>query len=289
MTAPTSITIESAADHLPLAVYRWPAPPDARGVVQISHGLAEYGLRYDRLAQALTSAGFAVVAHDHRGHGASVSDTVVHGGFGEAGWDALAADLVAVSTRLADEHPGLPLFLLGHSMGSFALQEAIVHHSPLYRGVVLSGSTALDVLAAGMADGPVGDLSAFNAGFEPRTGYEWLSRDEAEVDAYVADPLCGFDLEPDTVPRLFSGAARLAEPANLAHIRPDLPILLVSGTDDPLAGGGELIRLLGERYRNAGVTDVTIKLYPAARHEVFNETNRNEVTADVTGWLLAHA
>jgi alpha-beta hydrolase superfamily lysophospholipase len=217
-----------------------------------------------------------------------VSDAVGLGGFGEVGWDALVDDLVAVSRAIAADQPELPLFLIGHSMGSFALQQAIVDHSDLYRGVVLSGSTALDVMAAGMAEGPVGDLSAFNAGFEPRTGYEWLSRDEAEVDKYVADPLCGFDLAPTTVSEAFSGAVRLADPAVLAGIRSDLPILVVSGDKDPLAGGGQLVELLAQRYRDAGVADVTVKLYPQARHEIFNETNRDEVTSDVIDWLIAH-
>ena len=145
-------------------------------------------------------------------------------------------------------------------MGSFAAQSVLLEHSDLYTGVVLSGSTALDLLAAGLAqaEGPVG-LEAFNAGFEHRTGYEWLSRDEAEVDAYVADPLCGFDLPDETVPALFGAAATRGRPGALARIRPDLPILVASGSADPLAGGGELVQVLGQRYRDAGVTDVTVQ------------------------------
>lgn len=156
--------------------------------------------------------------------------------------------------------------------------------------MVLSGSTALDVLAQGMAaSGGAGDLTAFNAGFEPRTGFEWLSRDEAEVDKYVADPMCGFDLADDVLPQIFSEAARLGDPEVLATVRSDLPVLLVSGQDDPLAGGGQLINLLGQRYTAAGLTDVTVQVYPEARHEVFNETNRDEVTALVVDWLKRHA
>src|SRR3546814_8251377 len=129
----------------------------------------------------------------------------------------------------------------------------MLEHSEQYAGVVLSGSTALDVLAAGMSqsEGPVG-LEAFNAGFENRTGYEWLSRDEAEVDLYVADPLCGFDLPDATVPAIFSPAARVADPAT---VRDDLPLLVTSGSADPLAGGGQLVELLGQRYQDAGLTD----------------------------------
>ena len=286
-TTYTKTSVPSKVDATPLAVYAWPPPDVPRGVVQISHGVAEHAARYDRLAKAFTAAGYAVHSHDHRGHGASVSETVARGGFGAGGWSGLVADLVAVGEQLHAERPDLPLFLVGHSMGSFALQEAILDHSELYTAVVLSGSTALDLLAANLsASGEAGgDLSAFNAGFEHRTGYEWLSRDEAEVDKYVADPLSGFELDAATLPALFGSAARLADPEVLAGIRSDLPILLVSGDADPIAGGGRLVEVLGQRYRDAGVTDVTVRLFPGARHEIFNETNRDEITDYVIDWL----
>ena len=283
-------TFTSPSDGLALARYTWGADLESpRGVVQIAHGLGEHSARYARVAQALTAAGYRVAAIDHRGHGGSITNTP--GDFGAPGWDGLVADLVAFGTSLAESDPGLPLFLVAHSMGSFAAQSALLDHSDQYIGVVLSGTSALDVLAAGMAAAPEGapaGLEAFNAGFEHRTGYEWLSRDEAEVDAYVADPLCGFDAPPETMGALFSHVGRLADPEALAGIRSDLPLLLVSGDADPLAGGGQLIELLGQRYRDAGLTDVTVRLYPQARHEVFNETNRDEVVGDVVEWVRAH-
>lgn len=287
-------TFTSPTDDLALATYRWGGGIESpRGVVQIAHGLAEHSERYARVAHAFTDAGYVVVAMDHRGHGRSIN--AVPGDFGAAGWDGLVSDLVAFGTATRDEFPGLPLVLVGHSMGSFATQSVLLDHSEQYDAVVLSGSSAIDALAAGMAEGaaaagpdaPAG-LEAFNAGFEHRTGYEWLSRDEAEVDAYVADPLCGFDTPPETIPMLFSHAAALADPQRLEGVRPDLPLLLVSGDADPLAGGGQLIELLGQRYRDAGVRDVTVRLYPQARHEVFNETNRDEVIGDVVEWVRAH-
>ena len=287
----TTATFASPVDAIPLATYAWEALPagvPVRGVVQVSHGLAEHSARYDRLGTALNAAGFLAYATDHRGHGSSITD--VPGDFGAAGFEGLIADVAAYGASLAESRPGLPLFLAAHSMGSFAAQSVLLDHSAQYAGVVLSGSTALDVLAASMAqsEGPVG-LEAFNVGFEHRTGYEWLSRDEAEVDLYVADPLCGFDLPDATVPALFGAAARLADPAELARIRPDLPILIASGSADPLSGGGQLVQLLGQRYRDAGVADVTVTVYDEARHEIFNETNREEITADVVDWLIAHA
>lgn len=274
----------SDQDGLKIATFAWPTNVEpARGVVQIAHGLAEHSLRYARLAAALNAAGYHVGSTDHRGHGATIVGTP--GDFGTAGFEGLWKDVVQYGTILRENHPGLRLYLIGHSMGSFATQNLLLESSASYDGVVLSGSTAIDVMAANMGDAPAGDLSAFNAGFENRTGYEWLTRDDAEVDLYVADPLCGFALPAETTPALFANGDRLSTPTSVRH---DLPLFIISGSDDPLAGGGALVELLGQRYRAAGVEDVTVKVYPDARHEVFNETNRDEITADVVAWLQAH-
>ena len=286
MTSSTSSFL-SEADGTQVATYTWAnVTGKPTGVVQIAHGLAEHGERYDRFAKALNAAGFVVHAVDHRGHGRTANGRL--GDFGAAGFGGLIADLAQFGKVLRAQHGSLPLFLFAHSMGSFAAQAAMLDHASTWAGVVLSGSTALDVLAAGMAnapaDAPVG-LAAFNAGFEHRTGYEWLSRDDAEVDAYVADPWCGWEVPEDVIPSLFAPASRLADPALLAGIRNNLPVMIASGDADPLAGGGALIQLLGQRYREAGLTDVTVRLYPAARHEILNETNRDEVTADIVAWL----
>ncbi|MFC4224666.1 alpha/beta fold hydrolase [Lysinibacter cavernae] len=289
----TQTSFVSPADSRSIATYRWATGvPNPRGVVQIAHGAAEYGLRYDRLATALTSAGYLVYAQDHRGHGNSVTADAPLGSFGGGGWAALVGDISEFSRVIRAENPDLPLFLIAHSMGSMAAQAVILDHSELYDGVILSGSTAVDVLAAAL---PVGDdaaagtdLSAFNAGFEQRTGFEWLSRDEAEVDKYVADPLCGFDLEGDLL-QIVAQEARTGDVASLgSSIRHDLPILVVSGQADPLAGDGALVTVLANRYREAGLTDVTLQVYPEARHEIFNETNRDEITAFVIDWIEAH-
>jgi alpha-beta hydrolase superfamily lysophospholipase len=277
----------SSVDDTEIATSTWTDVDDPRGMVQIAHGLAEHAARYERFAEALNRAGFLVFATDHRGHGRTGRDRL--GEFGPAGFDGLIADVAEYGTAIAVDRHELPLFLFGHSMGSFASQAVMVGRSDLYAGVVLSGSTALDVVAAGMAEseGPAG-LEAFNVGFEHRTGYEWLSRDEVEVDKYVADPWCGFDVPETTIPSLFAPAGRLADPSVLAGIRNDLPILVASGSDDPLAGGGDLVELLGQRYRDAGVTDVTVTVYPGARHEILNETNRADITADIIDWLSLH-
>ena len=287
----TSSSFRSNADGTEIVSYTWAdVAGQPHGVVQIAHGLAEHGERYARFARALNAAGFVVHAVDHRGHGRTAGGRL--GDFGPAGFGGLIADVAQFGAALRSRQGPLPLFLFGHSMGSFAAQAAMLDPAPTWSGVVLSGSTALDAFAAAMAaapaDGPSG-LEAFNAGFEHRTGYEWLSRDAAEVDAYVADPWCGWPIPDDVIPSLFAPAPQLADPARLAGIRRDLPVLIASGDADPLAGGGALLQLLGQRYRAAGLADVTVTLYPGGRHEILNETNRDQVTADIVAWLRARA
>jgi alpha-beta hydrolase superfamily lysophospholipase len=287
--APRSGSFASPVDGLTITTWSWDdVPARPRGVVQLVHGLAEHGTRYGRLAAALNAAGFLVTATDNRGHGASISAEVPLGSFGAAGVTGFLGDIVAAGEKLAGEHPDLPLFLLGHSLGSMGAQSVLLDHSPRYAGAVLSGSTTLDGLMAVVQGLPADQpgLAAFNAGFEPRTGFEWLSRDQAEVDAYVADPLCGFPTEDAILGGVLGTAQRTTDPSELARIRPDLPVLVMSGDRDPVGGpGASNVTTLAERYRDAGLTDVTVRLYPEARHEVFNETNRDEVTADLVGWL----
>ena len=263
---------------------------DPHGAVQIAHGVAEHGSRYDRLAQALNAAGFLVFANDHRGHGRSVVSEDDLGNFGFAGFPGLVADVAAYgapsppSTRTCrSSWSRIPWAPSQHSRCCSTIGSS----TPGWCCPAPRHSTSWPASIAESGE-PVG-LEAFNAGFEHRTGYEWLSRDESEVDAYVADPLCGFDVPDEAIPQMFADAQRLADPDVLAGIRSDLPILIVSGQADPLAGGGQLVELLGQRYRDAGLTDVTTRVYPEARHEIFNETNRDEITADVVAWLRAHS
>jgi len=275
-----------AADGTTISAYRWAGGTAPKAIVQIAHGMGEHAARYRRLAEALTGAGYVVYANDHRGHGRTAGSAEHHGDLGSGGWPALVGDLGTLGTLARAEHPSIPRVLLGHSMGSFALQWYLLDHSADLDGAVLSGTTAIDVVAAGIDPTKDVDLSAFNAPFEPaRTEYDWLSRDPAEVDLYVADPACGFGLDANGAASMLAGAADTADAARLGNIRKDLPILLASGTADPLAGGGALIELVAERYRSAGLTDVTVTLYPDARHEIFNETNRDEITVAVLAWL----
>jgi alpha-beta hydrolase superfamily lysophospholipase len=174
----------------------------------------------------------------------------------------------------------VPVVLLGHSMGSFAAQQWILEHSDAVDGLVLSGTALLDLLEPALdLSGPM-DLSSFNAPFEQRTGYEWLSRDTAQVDLYVADPDCGFGLDVEGTRGMFAGGRAVTD---VSGIRADLPVLITVGDADPVNAGLALVNPLVERL--SGLKDVTLRVWPGARHEVFNETNRDEVVADLLAWL----
>ncbi len=276
----------TSADGEEIFLYRWSGDGDPKAIVQLAHGMGEHAGRYARLAEALVDAGYVVYANDHRGHGRTASTPDRHGDLGTGGWAGLVDDMRAVTARARAEHPGIPLVLVGHSMGSFALQQYLLTSSADIDGAVLSGTTAVDVIAGVLDPSQPADLSAFNAAFEPaRTEYDWLSRDDVEVDRYVDDPACGFGVDGPGLAGMLADAPALGDPERLGAIRADLPIYVFSGDADPLAGGGPLVELVAVRYRDAGVADVDVRLYPGARHETLNETNRDEVTTDLVAWL----
>jgi alpha-beta hydrolase superfamily lysophospholipase len=284
-SSPTTFTV-TGRDGTEVAAYRWEPTGTPRGVVQLTHGMGEHLLRYQHLADTLTAAGFLVHGQDHRGHGATAGGPDAQGVLGAAGWTGLVDDIDVLVQRARDEHPDLPLVLFGHSMGSFAAQQYVLDHSDRLAGLVLSGTAAIDLLEPALDLSAPMDLSAFNAAFEPaRTDYDWLSRDEAQVDAYVADPRCGFGIDADASRAMFAGARAVADPQRLAAIRKDLPVYITVGAADPVNGQLALSDALVERLRGAGLTDVTLAVWPDARHEIFNETNRDEVEADLLGWL----
>jgi alpha-beta hydrolase superfamily lysophospholipase len=236
-------------------------------------------------AAALTDVGYAVYAQDHRGHGQSVIGGEP-GNLGDDGWTALVADIGGLSAAARADHPGLPLILLAHSMGSFAAQQYLLDHGAEVDGVILTGTAVIDLLEPALdLDQPL-DLAMFNAPFAPaRTDYDWLSRDEAIVDAYVADPLCGFGVDTDAAKAMFTGARRFADPAAVAALPRDLPVYIAVGEMDPVNGGLTLLTPLTDRLAEAGLTDVTVVTYPDARHEILNETNRDEVIGSITTWI----
>lgn len=276
----------AGAGGLPIFTRSWRPDGDARGVVQVAHGMGEHSGRYARFAAALVGAGWWVVANDDRGHGNTAADPSYFGDFGEPGWDGLIEDLLTLGRRVDAESGGLPRVLFGHSMGSFAAQRVVLDHSGTIAAAVLCGTTAIDVLADVVVEGAGANLPDFNVAFEPaRTEYDWLSRDPDEVDKYVADPLCGFGVNAAGMVSIAKHAPRHADPAALDRVRKDLPILMIAGSADPINAGLALVEMVAQRYRDASIVDVTTTWYADARHEILNETNRDEVTADVLAWL----
>jgi alpha-beta hydrolase superfamily lysophospholipase len=283
MAASRSFTYPSA-DGTQIAAYRWDPEGAPRAAVQVTHGMGEHAQRYDHVARDLNKAGYVVYAQDQRGHGA----TAVGGDLGDlggAGWTGLVDDIGLLSARIRAEHPDLPLILLGHSMGSFAVQQYLLDHSDNVDAVVLTGTALIDLLEPALdLDQPL-DLTMFNAPFQPaRTDYDWLSRDEAVVDAYVADPLCGFGIDSPSAKGMFAGARRLADPVQLAAVRSSLPVYIAVGEADPVNGALTVLDPLVDRLREAGLTDITVATYPGARHEILNETNSAEVIGSLIKW-----
>lgn len=275
-----------SAGGVTIAAYRWDPDSEPRAAVQLTHGMGEHALRYADLAHALNDQGYVVYAQDHRGHGRTAGSVESLGQVGAQGWVEIVNDIERLRLRVREEHPTVPLVLIGHSMGSFAVQQYLLDHSTDVEAAVLTGTAAIDLLEPALDLAAPMDLSMFNAPFAPaRTDYDWLSRDEAQVDRYVADPYCGFGLDVDGGKQMFLSARQVADQSRLAGLRKDLPVYIAIGELDPVNGQLALVHALVGRYQQAGLTDVTLRVYPGARHEVFNETNRAEVVADLIAWL----
>jgi alpha-beta hydrolase superfamily lysophospholipase len=261
MTAAESIHSIPASDDKPIRVYQWKGSAPVRGIVQIAHGMGEHALRYRPIAQALVNAGYVVYANDHRGHGELAAQANTIGDFGPGGFPVLVDDMTRVTRMARDGEKGKPLVLLGHSMGSFAAQLYLLDHSELLDGVALSGTTALDLLGAAAMSGRW-KLEDLNASFEPaRTPFDWLSRDKAVVDAYIADPLCGFNVNAESYGSLFAVAPRLSTVQEISRICQDLPMLLFVGDLDPVNAKLTWLQPLIDRYREGGLTDVSWHVY----------------------------
>ncbi|MDH0622867.1 alpha/beta hydrolase [Pseudomonas chengduensis] len=293
----------NASDGTPLQVNHWYGDEPPRAAVMLAHGMAEHSLRYARLAEALVAAGFALYALDQRGHGATAERGTLGHYADEDGWSKVVGDLSTLNHHIRQQHPHTPIFLFGHSMGSYIGMAYLLGHSCSLQGAVLSGSNYQPValyraarLIAGFERwrlGPKGrskvidflSFGSFNKAFKPnRTAFDWLSRDPAEVDKYVTDPLCGFVCTTQLWCDLLDGLQHITPPSNLAQIDADLPLLVIGGSRDPVSDGKRLGDLAGA-LREAGVRDVQLKIYPEARHELLNESNRDEVTAHLIDWL----
>lgn len=297
-----------SGDGLELFVHHW--APDAtpvRATVQIAHGMGEHAGRYERLATQLCAAGFEVYAPDTRGHGLSLFGPDQLGHLADDdGWVKAVEDVDRVAKRIATDRLGLPHALIGHSLGSLLVIDCLTRARTVPDAVVLSGTSgppgraiwlALAVARFERLRLGVRGQSAllqrmlfgqFNRAFEPgESAFDWLSRDRLEVAKYVADPLCGFVLSVGGICDLSAGLGRMFTPAALARVPRDVPLLLLSGANDPVHDSLRGIRALVQALREAGMTRLTERIHPEGRHEMFNETNRDEVTRDLVEWLEA--
>lgn len=274
MAEPETLTVTDQ-DGITIYVYRWRPVGDATAVVHVAHGMGEHARRYDRVAEALVGAGCVVYADDHRASGRTGAEGPGLGNLGPRGMEGALDALHSVTAFAAGEEPGLPVVLLGHSWGSMLAQRAVDRWGEELSGVVLSGSSLLTPEYLALDQDP-------NTPFAPAaTPYDWLSRDPEEVQRYVDDPWCGFEVAFD-----------LAELANLAgapqHVPRGLPILVMNGSRDVvggLLGGGAA---LARTYEELGASDVTYLGYDEGRHELFNETNRDEILTDLVDWFRQH-
>ncbi len=278
-----------------------------KATLQLCHGMAEYIARYDAFASCLAARGWYVTGNDHLGHGQSAPSADKLGFVAEPkGNECVIADIHALRERTDARYPDLPRFMLGHSMGSFLLRQYITQYGEGLSGAIIMGTGAQPgaSLAAGKAicrtaaalrgwgnrSGLMNSIAfgSYNKRFEPaRTPTDWLSRNEASVDAYNADPLCGFVFTVNGYYHMFRGIEAAQKPENIAKIPKTLPLLLVSGAMDPVGGFGAGVKQVFEGYRAAGLTDVQMKLYPEDRHEILNELDRETVYADLAAWLEA--
>jgi alpha-beta hydrolase superfamily lysophospholipase len=296
-------------DGVEIFVYKWAPTGSPKAAIQIAHGLAEHAGRYERMAKTLTNAGFICYADDHRGHGKTAGEKEKLGVLGPGGWESTVKALKVLSDIIKKENPNIPLFFIGHSWGSLLGQDYIQQWSTSIKGVILSGTNGKQSFIVRLfgpilakkevkkigADTPSPFLDkmtfgAFNKPYEPAaTKFEWLSRDHAEVEKYVNDPLCGFFSTAGMAVELSYGVNKIALKENEAKISKDLPVYIMSGSADPSNNMAKGAQVLHDRYKKVwGIKDVSIKIYSGARHEIFNETNRDEVVQDVITWLNAH-
>ncbi|MEP1447358.1 MAG: lysophospholipase [Paraglaciecola sp.] len=274
-------------------------------MVQVAHGMAEHGARYGRLAASLNAEGFAVYANDHRGHGQSISAGLPLGHMAdENSWNKAVDDLDLLNGEIRRRHQGLPIILLGHSMGSFLTQSYLNQYGDNIAAAALSASNGPPGLLGKIAQliirieklrfGKTGHsalmsamtFKAFNKAFKPnRTEFDWLSRDTEEVDQYVADPLCGFECSVASWQGMLDALTTLATDQTLNKIDKTKPIYVISGTKDPVGENGKGVKRLLKAYEKNGLSKVTHQFYPEARHELFNEINRDVITHDFITWL----
>lgn len=283
----------------------WIPDGDIRAVLQICHGMTEHIGRYDEFASYLAERGFYVAGHDHLGHGQSVRGEEYYGYFHETDGNAyVIGDIHKLRCWIRKRHPDIPYFMLGHSMGSFLLRQYLTRHSTGLSGAIVMGTgyhSVPEVMAGQVLCRAIAALKGwkyrsrivnmigfggFNRRFKPcETDKDWLSSDREKRDEYIRDPYCGFVFTVNGYYHMFEGMKRLQKRKNIDKIRKDLPMLLVSGKDDPVGAFGKGVSRVCKEYKDAGIQDVTLWLYEGDRHEILNETDRSQVYEDCYLWM----
>lgn len=294
-------------DGMSIVVYQWlPSQGvNVKGIVQIAHGMAETALRYEGFAKVLTENGYLVYANDHRGHGKTAGKLENLGILAEEdGFELLVRDMYQLTLIIKESYPNIPVFLFGHSMGSFASQRYIMHYGKELAGVILSGSNGRQSMI-----NKIGFLIAkqevkkngrnaksfkmnklsfgnYNQAFQPnRTEYDWLSRDNEEVDKYINNPYCGGVFTAGFFHDFLQVLIENGKGKNIDLLSNSLPIFIVSGDKDPVGDFGKGLKKLYHTYKKHGMIDVSLKLYPEGRHELLNEINKEEVMNDLVHWM----
>ena len=284
--------------------YRWLPKGEPKAVVQIVHGVADHASRYGDFAEFLNSQGFLVVAQDHMGHGDSITEEAPQGCF-SGGWFAGGDDTYQLYLDTRKKYPGIPYVLFGHSMGSFVARSILIRYPDsgvdaavicgtgwLNAAALGGGRLTADLVCRTKGEKHYSQLlhklmfGGYNARIpRPRTENDWISRDEAHVDAYNADPLCGFVPAAGLVRDMMDGIAYIQEPQNLARMKKDLPLLFIAGGDDPVGGYGKGVEQTVSAFRKAGMARLTERIYPGGRHEILGEINKEEVYNDAAEWI----
>lgn len=283
---------------------RWTPDGEPKAVLQIVHGIAEFVERYDTFASFLAEQGFLVVAEDHMGHGQSINGDGIQGYF-HGGWFHAVADTYHLLTLTKEEYPDLPYILFGHSMGSFMARTILCKYPESgITAAIICGTgwqpafalpaliKVVDVICKKTGETKPNEqlqgmvFGSYNSKVEhKRTAYDWLTRDSAIVDAYIAHPLCGFTASCGLLREMMKGIHYIEQPRNLALMKKDLPVFFIAGGDDPVGSYGKGIQKSVDAFRKAGMTDVSQRIYPLCRHEILNELNKEEVFADVKEWI----
>lgn len=289
-----------ANDGKQIYVREW-LPHEAKAVVQIMHGMNEHSGRYADFAAFLNQNGYAVYADDHRGHGMTAGSSGEFGYIGENGFEHMLEDQLMLTKTAKEKHPGLPFYILGHSMGSFLAQRYMQLNGKNISGAILVGSDGnrkdipLGILVAGLVERFNNDkrwrgierivFKGFNSRFEKRSRFEWIASDSEVVDAYLNDPFCGHVFPPSFYHQFLSFMKLLFDPEQAAQIPTELPVLILSGEEDPVGEFGKGVQRLYQQFSDAGAEDLGFKLYRNVRHEILNDASRQSVYEDVVSWL----